>query len=93
MRKVHVLFDEKCMDKNITYTRFPKTKKRRIVKKWNKKYFIEKIEPSKRLKLVGITMEDEFIGMCHPNLKPKLLEANAHFSNGEGDQLFIFEQE
>lgn len=93
MQSINVIFDEKCMDKTIIYTKLPKSKKKRIVKKWNKKFFIEKMEPSKRMKLVAITMDDKLVGMCHPNLKDRLIEANQNFSGSEEAPFFIFPEE
>jgi len=81
MKTVYVSFDENLLEKS--FNRFPKTKKKRIRKKWNKLYF--NMVPRKSLIITAIFADETISAVGHPNIKSKLEEVNNF-----GEQMFIF---
>jgi len=88
--RIHVLFSEKCLDR--IQARFPKTKKKRIVKKWKSRECNFIYVPSKSLKISHIMVDDSIMAVGHPMFKDHLKYLNTQRTT-EDCPLFIFKEE
>ena len=65
--KFKVVDDTATNTTSIIQTKFPKTKKKRIQKKWNKKHFVREHNPIYAFVLVGMDIDNGiFYGKVHP---------------------------
>ena len=87
---MHVIFSDKCLDR--VQFRFPRTKKKRIVKKWGSKEHNFIYVPSKSLKITHIMTDDSVMTVGHPNIKSHLEYLNTQRTTEECP-LFIFKEE
>ena len=76
MHTVRVSFYENMTEKY--QFRFPKTKKKRIVKKWGKMPDNLKVRPRKDLAITGIMPDGIIVAVGHPTMKSKLEELNLY---------------
>ena len=72
--KIVVILSPVCFDK--VQFRFPRTNKKRLVKKWEKRKENYKEIPSKCVKM-KMTHNGYIIAFAHPNIRPKLEESNS----------------
>lgn len=72
--RINVLFRDDCLDK--IQFRFPRTKKKRIRKKWAKNKKNWKQIPAVNLKIVKIIRAGEIVAVGHPNVRKKVEELN-----------------
>ena len=77
--KIVVILSPICFDK--VQFRFPRTTKKRIVKKWSKRKENYKEIPSKCVKM-KMVRDGYIIAFGHPNVRPKLEESNSYRTEG-----------
>lgn len=85
--KVHVVLTDFAMDR--IQFRFPRTKKKRIAKKWMKNLNNWTRVPSKHLKIVGVRPNGDIYAIGHINMKPHLEYLNSIAKETEGPE-FVF---
>jgi hypothetical protein len=88
--RIHVLFNDKCLDR--VQVRFPRTRKKRIMKKWKSKDSNFICVPSKSLKISHIMVDDSVMAVGHPLIKNHLEFLNTQRTT-EDCPLFIFKEE
>ena len=89
-KKFHVYLKDDIMDR-VQY-RFPKTKKKRIVKKWKNRDCNYRYIPSKNLRIISLVGEGEVRALGHTDMKQHLEYLNTIAYETEGPQ-FIFVNE
>ena len=87
--KVHVLFSDLILDR--IQFRFPRTRKKRIVKKWKKNWDNWKAVPSKSLRIMDVNRNGELYAVGNWILKPHLEYLNSMAAESNGPT-FIFEE-
>ena len=85
--KIFTLLTDTCFDR--VMFRFPKSKKKRIRKKWSSKEANWKLVPAKDLRIMSMIGPDEIMAVGHINKKQELERLNLIAKETEGPE-FIF---
>ena len=86
-KKIFVMLNECCLDKK--QTRFPKSKKKRIRKKWSKNLKNYTSFPSRNLKIMRMVGPGCVLALGHPNIEWYLKDLNEKRNNESPKFIFI----
>lgn len=86
-KKIFVILKEDCLDKK--QSRFPKSKKKRIRKKWGKDLQNYVSFPSKNLKIMRMVGPGCVLAFGHPNIEQYLKDLNEKRDSESPEFIFV----